>query len=316
MKLHHIRDVLAVAQFGSLRSAARHLDVVQPAITRSIQDIERELGAALFERHSQGVRLTPIGEAFVKRATIIDSELRRAREEVDQLKGESTGSVTVAFSLASTIALLPGVLTSFYKRFPDAKVKTSETLFPPIESDLLDGKLDVYIGALDDLTPISPRLVVEELFDNQRVIVARRDHPLMQATSIHELNNARWAFGGLASPGFETDYEQWFSRAGLEKPKTVLHTRSALQTMLAVSSSDLLTMAPRQWLEMPALAERICALPVVPTTDSPPTRLVRQRAIPLTPMAEHFCDIVHRISRAYKKRFDKTPFELGTATLN
>lgn len=302
MKLHHIRDVLAVAKFGSLRAAARHVGVVQPAITRSIQDIERELGAALFERHSQGVRLTPIGEAFVKRASIIESELRRVREEVDQLKGLSTGNVTVALSLASTIALFPGTLTQFYKRFPDAKVRTLETLFPPIESDLLDGKVDVYIGALDDLTPISPRLVMEELFDNHRVIVARKDHPLMQATSIAELNNARWAFGGLASPGFETDFEEWFSRVGLEQPKTVLHTRSALQTMLAVSSSDLLTMAPRQWLELPILAERIHALPIVPTTGSPPICLVRQRGVPLTPMAEFFCDVVRRIARAYIKR--------------
>ena len=303
MKLHHIRDVLAVAQFGSLRAAARHVGVVQPAITRSIQDIEREFGTALFERHSQGVRLTPIGEVFVRRASIVEAELRRAREEVEQLKGLSTGNVSVAFSLASTVALLPAVLPQFYRRFADAKLKTSESMFPPIEGDLLAGKLDAYIGAIDQLTPISPRLVVEQLFGNKRVVVARKDHPLMRATSIEALNSARWVLTGAASPGFE--YEDWFTRIGLDRPKTVLHAQSALQTVLAVSSSDLLAMVPRQWLELPALADRICALPLVPLAEAPPICLVLQRSVPLTPMAEHFCDIVRLAARGYQDRLKK-----------
>jgi DNA-binding transcriptional LysR family regulator len=48
MKLNHIRDVIAVAERGSLRSAARHLGIAQPAITRSIRELEHELGAPLF----------------------------------------------------------------------------------------------------------------------------------------------------------------------------------------------------------------------------------------------------------------------------
>ena len=108
MKLSHIRDVLAVAELGSLRKAARHLGIAQPAITRSIQEIEHEFGAPFFERHARGVRLTAIGDVFVRRASTVESELRRAREEIDQVKGHSTGQVTVAMSIASSIALMPG----------------------------------------------------------------------------------------------------------------------------------------------------------------------------------------------------------------
>ena len=53
MKLSQLRDVLAVAEHGSLRAAGRHLDVAQPAITRSIQELEKELGVALFERFAE-----------------------------------------------------------------------------------------------------------------------------------------------------------------------------------------------------------------------------------------------------------------------
>ena len=71
MKLHHLRDLVAIAQQGSIRGAARHLGTVQPTLTRSLSELERELGTPLFERHSKGMILTPLGQAFVTRATAI-----------------------------------------------------------------------------------------------------------------------------------------------------------------------------------------------------------------------------------------------------
>lgn len=64
IKLTHLRDVVAAAELGSLRAASRHLGIAQPAISRSIREIENELGATLFQRHQQGIRLTAVGEAF------------------------------------------------------------------------------------------------------------------------------------------------------------------------------------------------------------------------------------------------------------
>jgi LysR family transcriptional regulator of abg operon len=79
MKLHHLRDIVAIAERGGLRAASRHLQIAQPALTRSLSELERELGAPLFERHSRGMALTAMGRAFVPRATAILNEVRRAR---------------------------------------------------------------------------------------------------------------------------------------------------------------------------------------------------------------------------------------------
>src|SRR5258706_5255652 len=68
MKLHQIRDLLAVAEKGSLRAAARQLGLAQPSISRSIGQLERELGVALLERQARGTVLTPAGEIFAPRA--------------------------------------------------------------------------------------------------------------------------------------------------------------------------------------------------------------------------------------------------------
>jgi LysR family transcriptional regulator of abg operon len=73
MKLSHIRDLIAIADCGSLRAAAQKLGLAQPALTRSIHEIERELGVDLFERQTRGMRLTPFGEVFLRRMRSIQS---------------------------------------------------------------------------------------------------------------------------------------------------------------------------------------------------------------------------------------------------
>ena len=86
MKLHHFRDAVAIAEHGSLRAAARHLGIAQPTLTRGLSELERELGAPLFERRSKGMLATPLGEAFVRRATAILNDVRRTRDEFEQLR--------------------------------------------------------------------------------------------------------------------------------------------------------------------------------------------------------------------------------------
>ena len=300
MKLSHIRDVLAVSESGSLRAAGRQLGVAQPAITRSIREIEHELGACLFERHAKGVRLTPIGEAFVRRASVVQNELRRAKDEVEQLRGQDVGQVSAVMSIAASIAILPRALAAFRKAHPAALLRVSEGLFQPVERDIIDGRIDFYAGALN--APVSdPRLVVERLFANQRLIVARTGHPLLKASSIEELGAAHWLRPALTDRSTEADFAGWLREMGLPSPKVVMHTRSALQTVLAVAASDLLTVVPRQWLELPELAGRLEALPAIPPVSAAPVCMVRQSAIPLTPLAERFSDIVRRVAGHYAR---------------
>ena len=296
MKLSHIRDVLAVAAQGSLRKAGREVGVTQPAITRSIQEIEHELGAALFHRHARGVELTEIGEILVRRLAIVENELRRAREDVEQAKGASTGQVTVALSIASSIALLPAAISAFRRRYPDALLKISETLFQPIKQEVADGRIDVYVGAFE-AGDMSPKLSCETLFDNQRMVAARKGHPLTTASApVGALGAASWVRPALTDL---TDFEGWLREIGVSHPKVVVQTRSALQTLLAVATSDLLTVLPRQWLELPALSDSLEALGWIEPMPAVPVCLVRQNSAPLTPMAEHLCDVFRRLATRY-----------------
>jgi LysR family transcriptional regulator, regulator of abg operon len=301
MKLNHLRDVLAAAEFGSLRAAGRHLGIPQPLITRSIRELEHELGVSLFERHARGVRLTDIGKAFVHRAMIVESELQRARDEVEQLKGRSIGQVSIALSAASVIAILPAALPSFHKRYPDALLKINEALFQAVEQEVLDGRIDFYVGPYDRSNP-SSQLSVEQLFDNRRVIVARRGHPLLNAKSIVDLAEARWIRPTLSVRSSEADFEYYLRDMGIDRPRIVMHTRSSLATLVAVMTTDLLTILPQQWLEFGPTAQGLDTFNMIGPMVAAPICIARRSDLPLTPMAEYLCDLIRRTGEIYGRR--------------
>src|SRR5690349_13575683 len=136
MKINHLRNILAIAEQGSLRAAARQLDLAQPALSRSVQELEHELGTQLFERHARGMILTPVGLAFVIRAKNIMTEVRKAREEAEQLAGGTGGSVTAAMSIVAHLSIAPKILRPFLKRYPNSQLHIIEGLYTTVENRL------------------------------------------------------------------------------------------------------------------------------------------------------------------------------------
>ena len=294
MKLNQLRDVMAVAERGSLRAAARHLGVAQPALTRSIQELERELGVPLFEREAKGVVPTKMGELFIRRANAVRSELRRAREEIDQFKGEMHGHVSVCLSTVPHIALLPYALPAFRARYPDVHLDLAEGLYPIVEGPLRMGLIDCYVGP-PPREPAGPELVVEKLFDNTRVIMSRRGHPLARARSLADLIDAEWLTTSITHKADE-ELVPLFTEAGLPAPRIVMQAHSSLTYIVAVAYSDLLIMVPKQWLDFPFTRDLLQRIDVVEPLPAPPICLVRRAGLPLTPAAEYFCDMIRRAS--------------------
>jgi LysR family transcriptional regulator of abg operon len=296
MKLHHIRDIVAIADAGSLRAAAQHLGLAQPALTRSIRELEHELDAVLFERQARGMRPTPLGEAFIRRARAIQNDLRNARDELEQLKGHSQGRVAIGLSMASNIALLPAILRPFQKRFPAVKLSIVENAFPALRSVLSDGDLDFYVGPL--ISPlVSQRLIAEKLFDNERIILSRSGHPLFSVRSLGELAAAGWV-GTPITDDLQAEMDPFFDQYGLPPPRIEIETQSALSTFFVAASTDLLAMLPRQWLRHPGVGEIVRHIQVSETLVAPPICLVRRGDLPLTPAAEYLADLVQRAARA------------------
>lgn len=291
MKFSALRDFLAVAERGSLRAAARQLGSAQPAISRSIQELERELGVVLFERRPTGVSLTPMGTVFLRRASAVRNELRLAQEELDQLRGETHGRLTVALSSVPHMALLPNALRPFRVRYPNVTMDIIDAVYPTIELDLKESRVDCYFGPAPN--EVAPELTAEKLFDNTRLIVGRKGHPLAQAGSLHDLVDAEWITTSITHIA-EEELGPLFEQNGLPAPKLVLQAHSTLTFLVALAYSDLLMMLPAQWTQSPLLRHAVQPIHVRELLPAPPICLVRRNGLQLTPAAEYFCDMMRR----------------------
>lgn len=291
MKLTALRDFLAVAERGSLRAAARQTDGSQPAISRSIQELEKELGVVLFERSPTGVQLTPMGQVFLRRASSVRNELRVAQEELDQLRGETHGRLRVAMSSVPHIALFPNALRPFRLRYPNVTIDIIDAVFATVESGLKESRVDVYFGPIPG--DVGPELVTEKLFDNTRLIVGRKGHPLAHASSLRDLVDAEWITTSITHAA-EEELGPLFAQNGLRAPKLVVQAHSTLTFLVSLVYSDLLMMLPIQWTKSPLMRDAVEPLRVSEMLPAPPICLVRRSGLPLTPAAEYFCDMMRR----------------------
>jgi LysR family transcriptional regulator, regulator of abg operon len=292
MKLEQLQHLVAIVEQGSLRAAARRLGVPQPALTRSVRALERELGVELFVRSASGMTLTPPGQHFHRRATAIVNEARRASDEVRQVAGGEQGHVVAALSIMPHVGMLPGALPAFQRRWPKVKLQLIEGLFPDVEHALRDGQIDFYLGAAPRETPAAG-LVVEHLFDNTRAVFCRKGHPLAGARSLKALAGAQWAATAVDYNADE-DLARLFAQHGLPPPALQLRARSATSIMVALAHTDLLAMMPVQWAEFPMTRDALQVIRVREVLPAPAIVLVRRPDLPLTPAAEFFCDALVR----------------------
>ena len=242
MKLHHLRNVVAIVERGSLRAAAKHLGLAQPAISRSVKELEQELGVILFERNRFGMTLTGAGDVFLRRAKGIQVELQRTLDEIEQFKGADRGSITLACSGATLLSLLPAIISRFHRRYPDIRLNVVEGTFPRLERDIRDGLIDLYYGPVG--TGMNdPALTIDILFENARIIVGRKAHALQFATSLKELVGAAWVTTPVMADG-DNEVNSVFKAAGLPMPLIRMHASSGMAVTAIVATSNLLAPLP------------------------------------------------------------------------
>ena len=312
MKLSHLRIVVAVVERGSVRSAARQLGMAQPAISRSIQELERELGVQLFERTKTGMVTTQVGEMVIRRAKMVQFEIQRTLDEVSHFKGLDVGSISIGLSTAAHVAILPRILAPFRQRYPKVRLKFTEGLFPYLEADIRDGLIDIYVGPVPQDRK-SDDLIVEHLFENRRIIIGRFGHPLAEATSVRQLAEASWVTTPVMADT-EDEVNAIYSAVGLPRPNIVAQANSAMSIISVVASSDLLAPMPQQWIDFIARSNLVVQIPVVETTYAPPICVVHLARSPLTPATQYLKDLIDRAAANHARTLLAPAGEAGPAS--
>ena len=179
LKLPLLRVADALDTHGSLLKASAALGVGQPALTRSLRELEEITGAALFDRHPRGVRPTTAGVAVIRVARRVLGELRRMEAELDALGAAGGGSIAVGVLPVAAVGILPGTLIAVRAAKPGLRVHLrqgrTEDLLPLLASrelDLVVGRL--YAPAVPDGFQRVP------MWEEPIAALARAGHPLLR----------------------------------------------------------------------------------------------------------------------------------------
>src|SRR4051812_42481542 len=148
LRLHLLRAIDAIDTHRSLLKASAALGLSQPALTKSLQELEETVQLRLFQRHPRGVTPTEAGTVFVRAARHILAELRRLDEDLDLLSVPGGGTVALGALPVAAAGVLPGALTQLKAKHPDLRVGMQqgrrEELLPPLAS----GEIDLVVGRL------------------------------------------------------------------------------------------------------------------------------------------------------------------------
>ena len=223
---------LSVVDHRNVTTAAAALHITQPALSKNIQKLEKELGVRLFDRLPGGVIPTRYGMALARRARLIEHELRQARGDIETMRDGGAGTITVGAGPMWTVEGLPEVLANLLQQHPKVKVRLITGVLDTLVPDLLKGEVDLVCSALD--FPDHEEIVKEHLFDVNHVVLAREGHPLAAKRPAQPTELLRYPWIAFAN-----DYVgmsrvgSYFSANGLDQPYIAFET-SSIECMLSM----------------------------------------------------------------------------------
>lgn len=177
MRIEQLEYVAAVTQYGSLRRAAEHLHVSQPALSEAIIKLERELGVVLLDRRRSGARISAAGSDLLPHMVEVLEAVERLRATAgDQLA--SARVIRVGTVNAGTATLLLPAMQALQRTHPGSSVEVRSLQQSEIELGLTQGSLELGLVNLLSGDDIPPDLAGVELLHGRPVAVLPADHPL------------------------------------------------------------------------------------------------------------------------------------------
>ena len=172
-----MRHVLALAELGSFARAAAVLHLSQPALSRSIQAVEQQVGTALFLRTAAGVVPTDIGRVLAQRAREVVQMAEDIEQEVLSNRTLQTGQLSVGTGPYPIETIITPALTGFITSHPLVSVRLQLADWDVLLPRLGAREMNFFVAEISTLQR-EPDLVVEPLSEHALYFVGRRDHPL------------------------------------------------------------------------------------------------------------------------------------------
>lgn len=239
------RAIATAIDCESFALAARRLGRAQPAIHRAARDVEVLAGVKLFERTSHGIRPTRAGTLLSRRLKLAFVEVRQGIDEINRLKGVSSGRIVVGTLPLARTHLLPKTIVDTTNRFSELSVGIVDSPYELLLNMLREGEVDMIVGALRNPAPTTD-IQQEVLLNESLSVIARSSHPLFRLPrpTIRDVLEYDWVVPIKGTPTREI-YESLMKRWGQTMPTNLIETSSLIALRSILLESDRLTMLSR-----------------------------------------------------------------------
>lgn len=248
VRLKHLQLAIAVADLQSLNRAASAIGLSQPAATHALAELENTLGAAIFERHAKGMRLTALGNAVLPllRAALVPIQAAAGNAALMR-QGAASAPIRIGSIAAGINGVLATAIPAYCALQPDAAIDVHEVTIDNLLASIQESKLDLAICRQPETMPVG--FEFQAVRQDQFVIACRPQHPLTQQTRLHaaDLLAQRWLAPPLTGLGPQ-QVERLFDDLGGVPELCRVSSRSAEIVYAMLSGSDLLVCVPMSLL--------------------------------------------------------------------
>lgn len=296
-----LRDLELLAVLGDVRNingAARILHTSQPAVSRSLAQIEQALDARLFERTARGTVPTPVGERIIHYARQCMETLDRAADDLTVFKQGGLGSVSVGCNYSAAAYLLPLALQRLALTAPGVSVTAREGALDALLADLLSGRVEIVIARLGPAV-YDDAFATQLLFEEPMCLICGPEHPLARQVEVgwDDLLRYAWILPPRGTPVRER-LGELLRQHGLRWPASQLESASILLNTALLRSTEVISITPA------AVADQQTRMGLVHriTFDLPevfsPVGLVFARDLPLSPLVSSLVSCIEAEVRA------------------
>lgn len=302
IKLRDIHILMAVEQAGSMNKAAVALNMTQPAVSRSIAELERALGVSLLDRNAQGVSPTAYGRALLDGGTAVFDDLHQAVKNIEFLADPAAGEVRIGSGAVHATTFVSAVIERLSQHYPRIVFHVVTVTEPDIlHPELSERKVDLLITRRLGLFT-REKFDFEILYDDSPVVVAGVQSPWVRRRRIAltELVNETWL---LPPPerALGPIYLEAFRASGLDYPRTAVFTTDPAVRISLLATGRFLTIVPSSILSFSKRPD-IKVLPIELRHARVPIGIVTLKNRTLSPVAQLFIEAAREVAKPLAKR--------------
>ena len=297
IKLQDLNILMTVVEAGSMGKAAERLNSTQPAISRSIAELEHALGVRLLDRHRQGIEPTEHGRALLDCGIAVFDDLRQGLKNIEFLSDPSTGEVRIGSTAFLAASFVSAVVDRLSRRYPRIVFHLVTAAAGTLQHELSERNVDLLIvrrfGSMAD-----ERLDFEFLFDDLFVVAvgAQNQWARRRRIKLADLVNEPWVLpppeSSLASVAMEA-----FRNSGLDFPRATVFAVSPEVRIGLLALGRFLTIFPTSVLKFPTKRSGINVLPVKLPVSRAPVGTVTLKNRTLSPLARIFIEEAREVAK-------------------